>query len=258
MEGPWDVVLGDGPLVATAVHHGHEVRPEVAALLRIDDAARLQEEDPHTARWTTVAPTRLVAHRSRFEVDLNRPRETAVYRTAGQAWGLDVWRDPPTDDLVERSLDLHDRWYALLADVVEERLAGHGAVLVLDCHSYNHRRGGACGEPDDPRLNPEVNVGTGTLDRRRWGDLVERFVAELAAVDVGDGRRLDVRENVRFRGGHQSRWLHERYGGRVCCLALEWKKTWMDEWTGVVDEPATARLVDALGTTVPGLLASLA
>ena len=253
----WDVVRGDGPLVATAVHDGHDVRDEVGALLAIGDADRLREEDPHTRRWTVVAPARLVPRRSRFEVDLNRPRETAVYRTPSQAWGLDVWTEEPSDELVERSLAQHDAWYRLLAEVVEERLAAHGAVVVLDVHSYNHRRGGPGGGPDDPRANPELNVGTGTLDRHRWGALVDRFVADAAAVDVGGGRRLDVRENVRFEGGYESEWLHERYEGAVCCLALEWKKTWMDEWTGVVDEVATDRLVEALRATVPGLLTAL-
>ena len=71
---------GDGPLVAAAVHNGHDLRPEVADIMVLAEADRLREEDPHTGRWATVAPTRLVGRRSRFEVDLNRPRDKAVYR----------------------------------------------------------------------------------------------------------------------------------------------------------------------------------
>ena len=71
---------GDGPIVATAIHDGHAVRPEVAELLALDSATRLREEDPFTGRLAAVAPTYLVALRSRFEIDLNRPRDQAVYR----------------------------------------------------------------------------------------------------------------------------------------------------------------------------------
>lgn len=260
MDDLWTVVRGEGPLIATAIHDGHELRPEVEARVALDEAVRLQEEDPHTRRWTTVAPTRVVPHRSRFEVDLNRPRERAVYRTPADAWGLHVWRDAPDDDLVERSREEYDAFYALMADLVEEGLGVHGCVVVLDVHSYNHRRGGPHGAPDDPRANPEVNVGTASLDRRAWGPLVDRFVAELRDAGSGlglHGGPLDVRENVRFFGGHLARWLHATYGLSVCCLAIELKKTWMDEWTGAVDEDRTRRLVDAVAVTVPGLLASI-
>jgi hypothetical protein len=37
-----------------------------------------------------VAPTHIIVTRSRFEVDLNRPRDKAVYRCAADAWNLDV------------------------------------------------------------------------------------------------------------------------------------------------------------------------
>ena len=69
----WKTVEGEGPIIASAIHDGHDVRPEVASLLALDDAQRLREEDPHTAGWTRVAPTRIVGLVSRFEVDLNRP-----------------------------------------------------------------------------------------------------------------------------------------------------------------------------------------
>src|ERR1051325_205611 len=53
---------------------------------------RFVEEDPYTDQLTAVAGTSLVVHRSRFEVDMNRARERAVYRTPGDAWGPPVWR----------------------------------------------------------------------------------------------------------------------------------------------------------------------
>src|SRR5687768_7825373 len=87
-ERMWTITPGDGPIVATAIHDGHELRSDLAALCALTSAERLREEDPFTAAWTTVAPTRVVVHRSRFEVDMNRPRAGSVYRTPEEAWGL--------------------------------------------------------------------------------------------------------------------------------------------------------------------------
>jgi hypothetical protein len=45
-----------------------------------------------------------------------------------------------------------------------------------------------------------------------------------------------VRENVAFQGkGEQTRFVHARYPGRGCAIALEFKKFFMDEWTGDPD-----------------------
>ncbi len=241
------------PLLAAAIHHGHDVRPEVAARLAVSDAVRLREEDPATGAFTGVAPVRVVVHRSRFEVDLNRPRDAAVYLRPHDAWGLSVWDGdrPPPADLVARSLDLYDRWYRRLTAALDDLVARHGAFVVFDVHSYNHRRDGPDAPPADPAANPEVNVGTGSLDRDTWGPVVDAFMGSLA------GAGLDVRENVRFRGGHLSRWVHGRYPHRGCALALEFKKTWIDEWTGEVDERARTRLMDALAATVDPTLAAL-
>jgi hypothetical protein len=60
------------------------------------------------------------------------------------------------------------------------------------------------------------------------------------SADGGDGRKLDVRENIAFQGrGEQTRFVHERYPGRGCAIALEFKKFFMDEWSG---EPNPAEL----------------
>ena len=45
---------GDQPLVATAIHNGHQARDEVTSLFAIDDATRLREEDPFTEKWTAI------------------------------------------------------------------------------------------------------------------------------------------------------------------------------------------------------------
>ena len=62
----WRLHIGHGPLVATAIHDGSEVREEVLTHMALDEPSRLREEDPFTAQWTGVAPTRVVGLRSRF------------------------------------------------------------------------------------------------------------------------------------------------------------------------------------------------
>ncbi|MBA2540751.1 MAG: N-formylglutamate amidohydrolase [Deltaproteobacteria bacterium] len=241
---------GDGPIVATAIHDGHALRAEVAAQMALDDATRLREEDPFTERIAAVVPTRLIATRSRFEVDLNRPRDTAVYMSKADCWGLEAWCKPLPPELRTRSLAEYDAFYAELERVLRERVRVYGRFVVLDVHSYNHCRDGA-GCAADPEANPEVNVGTGTVDRARWGALVDRFCGDLA------GCGLDVRENVKFKGGHMSRWIHETFPETGCALALEFKKTFMDEWTGIADDAHLARLARAVASTLPGLTESL-
>lgn len=256
-EQPFVVQIGSGPVVAVALHDGHAVRPEVAGLLAMDAAARRREEDPFTGGWTVVGDHRVIAGRSRFEVDLNRAAGEAVYRTPEQAWGLEPWRTPPPAEVVERSMDAHRRFYARMGELFAELAARHGRFVVYDLHSYNHRRGGPRAPSEDPEGNPEVNLGTGSLDRARWEPLVERFLADLRGHDFR-GRRLDVRENVRFRGGGFAQWAHATFPASACVLAIEWKKTFMDEWTGEPDAAELAAIPRALAATLPGVREELA
>ena len=256
MQDAWTFGTSALPLVTTAIHAGHQLRPELTVRVALDDTARLREEDPFTDRLTVAGGTPVVVHRSRFEVDLNRPRKDAVYRDPDSCWGLEVWQAPLTEEQIDRSLALHDAFYADLAALLDG-LAQHGPFVVLDVHSYNHRREGADRPPAPADENPEVNVGTGSLDRERWGHVVERFMTTLAEREVA-GHHLDVRENVRFQGGHLTRWVHERYAGVGCALAVELKKVFMDEWTGIPDDSHLAELTDAFAATVPLLLGELA
>jgi N-formylglutamate amidohydrolase len=251
-----EIAEGQGPLAATAIHNGHDLREEVEAIMALGGAERRREEDPHTGIWTTVVATQLVTHRSRFEVDLNRPRDKAVYRSPEDAWGLHVWRGEPPADLLERSLHEYDAFYAEAHRIFSEMERRFGHFVVLDLHSYNHRRQGPGEPPEDPALNPEVNVGTGTLDRGRWAQLIDRFIGDLTAFGFL-GRHLDVRENVRFRGGRFPRWIHETFPASACCLAIEVKKFFMDEWIGELSPEEFEAIPQALHSTLPGLLESL-
>ena len=252
----WHIDQGDGPLVAIAVHDGHDLRDEVASLHSLNEAERLQEEDPHTGPWTRMARTRVIARFSRFQVDLNRPRDRAVYRRPEDAWGLTLWKQEPPADLITRSLQEYDEFYDELRRILGELKERHRRFIVYDLHSYNHRRDGPDAPAADPAGNPEVNIGTGTMDRQRWASVVDRFIADLRDFDFL-GRHLDVRENVKFQGGYVSRWIHDNFSDSACVLAIEFKKFFMDEWSGELDQRANEAIQRALAATVPGVLKSL-
>jgi N-formylglutamate amidohydrolase len=252
----WQTKLGDGPLVACAIHAGHAMRPEVDALLRLDAAARLYEEDPYTGHWTTIAPTQIVGQRSRFEVDLNRPRDKAIYLQPADCWGLEVWKSPPAAEVVQFSLDEYDGFYAHVRTVLEQLIARHGRIVVFDLHSYNHIRGGPGGEPASGLENPEINLGTGSMDRSHWSRVVQRWLAEMRQYDYL-GRNLDVRENVKFFGGHFPTWIHQNFPGKVCALAIEVKKFFMNEWTGQLDVEKHQAIRQALAQAAAGAQAEL-
>ncbi len=250
----WKFRRGDGPLVASAIHDGHRVRDEVRPLLALTEAARLREEDPFTGPWTEVAPHQVVGLHSRFEVDLNRPPEKAVYRTPEDAWGLEVWQGELPDEIAERSLEEHRAFYAALRSFYAELSERHGSFIVLDLHTYNHRREGAEGPIADPEANPQVNIGTGTLRaEEKFRPLIDRFIANLRAFEFPGGA-LDVRENVKFRGGYHALSTHEAFPEQSCVIAVEFKKFFMDEWTGAPDRDQLKAIYRALASTVPGIL----
>ncbi len=252
----WEIAEGDEPLLATAVHDGHGLRTEVAGSFALPENDRLREEDPYSGPWTAVAANRIVPRYSRFQVDLNRPREKAVYVRPEDAWGLEIWKKPPTQALVDHSLAEYVAYYAKVKEILNRLTDRFGRFVVLDLHSYNHRRGGPDAAPEDPAKNPEVNVGTASVDRTIFGDLVDRFMEDLHKFDF-QGRHLDVRENVRFFGGNFPRWVNAAYRGKGCALAIEFKKFFMDEWTGEIAREPYAVILPALNATVPGLKAAL-
>ncbi|HUE79391.1 MAG TPA: N-formylglutamate amidohydrolase [Sphingomicrobium sp.] len=221
-----------------AIHDGHGLRAEAADRMALPDADRLREEDPFTGQAIRGVPTHIIAHRSRFEVDLNREPETAVYRTPEQCWGLNVWRSPLEEEVAEQSLVYHRRFYAAVAGVLDEMAADFPRFVLLDVHSYNHRRDGADAPPTPAEEAPEINIGTFSMPRADWAWLLDPLMQAMRDHDFG-GRHLDVRENVAFQGkGELTRFVHQCYPGKGCAIAIEFKKFYMDEWTGEPDPAA--------------------
>ena len=253
----WTVTRGASPIVASAIHDGHGLRPEVAAAMALDDGDRLREEDPFTGQAVVGVDNHIIVHRSRFEFDLNRGVDGAIYETAEQSWGLKVWGGRLDDALVERSLAIHAAYYQMLGHYLDEVARDHERFVLLDVHSYNHRRDG----PDSPATAqaaaPDINIGTFSMPREQWAFLLDPLIEAMRGFDF-NGRRLDVRENIAFQGkGEQTRFVHDRYPGKACAIAIEFKKFFMDEHSGEPDRAeldAMQRLITMSAETARALL----
>ena len=217
----FNLKANDVPIIATAIHDGHQLRKEAFQLISLNNEERLREEDPFTREWTGVVDNSLIVKTSRFEVDLNRERNKAVYLISEDAWGLEVWKSKPSEEFVQRSLRKYDMFYKDIDDVLSDFQRKFGKFVVFDLHSYNHRRNGPNAPPDDPKKNPEVNVGTGTmLERSRWKCVINNFIENLSSFNYF-GKKLDVRENIKFRGGYFPKFVHGRFpdASIVFCLS---------------------------------------
>jgi N-formylglutamate amidohydrolase len=193
---------------------------------------------------------------SRFEFDLNRNEEKAIYLTREDAWGLAVWRERPSDEIIERSLSHYRKFYDGIKTMLDEYVSRFGNIFVYDVHSYNYRRKGPENAPDDPEKNPDINIGTGNIDNEYWKKLIEDFTDDLLSFDF-EGHKLDVRQNIKFKGGHFSRWINANFGNSVCVLSIEIKKIFMNEWTGELYPDKSALIKEALQSTMPRVVKNL-
>ncbi|MGY5810202.1 N-formylglutamate amidohydrolase [Rhizobium sp. LEGMi198b] len=247
----WTIERGISPIVATAIHEGHSVRKELESLYALSSDERLREEDPFTEFTTRDVPNRIVFHRSRFEVDINRSRDAAIYFAPEQAWGLKVWKDELSSKHVKASLQTHDEYYEMLLAFLKAIERWHCRFVVLDIHSYNHRRGGAAAAPTEQAKAPHINIGTFSIDRVRWSHVIDILTDHFRSCEI-NGCRLDVRENIAFQGkGEQTRFIHEHFPLSGCAIAVEFKKFFMDEWTGEPDLDVLEKLRGIVASAVP-------
>jgi hypothetical protein len=181
-----------------------------------------------------------------------------VYRSPAQAWGLQVWKQAPSDDFVERSLALHDAFYEMMHGLLAGIVREHGRFVLLDVHSYNHRRGGPAAPATDVAKAPDINLGTFSMPRDRWTPVLQALVEAVRAHDFR-GRRLSLGIDVAFQGrGALTRFVHEHFPATGCAVALEVKKFFMDEWTGVPHRDDIVALQGLFAALLPVLQASLA
>ena len=83
-----------------------------------------------------------------------------------------------------------------------------------------------------------------------WHHLIESVIEKMREYDF-QGRHLDVRENVKFYGGFFAQWIHENFYPNACVLSIEFKKFFMDEWSGKADIKQIKEIKKMLKTIIP-------
>lgn len=244
------------PIIALALHDGHIIPNGYQKLVHLTNQERMREEDPYTGNFiANLGTNEVIVNTSRFFVDLNRQREKAIYRTKDDAWGLQVWEKPLTPSQERKMMLYYEDFYTDMDVLIKSTVKRHGYFVVLDVHSYNHRRQSP--EQEEPyEQNPEINIGT-AHNLSKWGDETRAFIQFFSQATI-NGSLQDVRENIKFKGGGMSQWINDRYGEKGFVLSIEFKKTFMDEWTGRGDIDHILSINTALKETVPFLLGLMA
>lgn len=212
-----------------SMHSGHRVRKEILDILAVSEQDRYREEDPYTDRFIAKLPIRIHALDSRYEYELNRNPYRALYDFDKPQWGEKVWIRKAREDEYQRSLLKHREFHALLEMVGRFLLEQHRHALLFDMHSYCYQRERKQSWQEDKR--PEINIGTGAVNREIFGPAITCFKRNLRRTRIL-GQALRISENEIFFGGYLSRHLSRIYHDRLLVLAIEYKKIFMNEWTG--------------------------
>ena len=214
------------PIICTAIHSGHKLSPFVQEKMNLNEFKRFYEEDPYTDILIEDCENKIITDYSRFEVDLNRPREKCIYQNPEDAWGLKIRTQEFTAKEISNLLEEYDEFYGNLLDTIERLKKQYDVLFVFDIHSYNYRRGGI---EADPKENPEIILGTSNMPEK-YMPYIHKIKSKFEEF-IFFGRKLDVQINIKFTGGNLSRWIHNNFTD-VISLSIEFKKIFMDELTG--------------------------
>jgi len=209
--------------VCGAVHNGHQFRKELWDNCLHTEYERWFEEDPCTKEFVKTLPIVIAACDSRFEYDLNRAPENAIYE---DAWGKKLWRVPLNKEARKRSGDKHVAFYTVVHALVKKLEALFGCVVIYDMHSYNWRRW--------EREVPVINLGTTNLDNDRFGNAIEIWRQSLSELKLPYKIKTTAKINDTFYGnGYFLKYITKNFKNTLV-LATEFKKIYCDERDGVI------------------------
>ena len=211
------------PYVCGAVHDGHHFRRELWDNCLHSGYDRWYEEDPETRNMVISHPILIAGCDSRFEYDLNRPPEEAVFETA---WGKQLWKEPLSEKLKSHSLEKHNNFYRVVDVLIETIETKFGVCIVYDMHSYNWKRW--------DREVPTWNLGTSNIDNERWGQEVESWRKSLSEIEFPHGipSTADI-NNTFFGNGYFLKHITSTFKNTLV-LATEIAKVYCDEYTRTI------------------------
>jgi hypothetical protein len=211
------------PYVCAAIHNGHHFRKELWENCLHTEYDRWYEEDPETKNMIASHPILIAACDSRFEYDLNRPPEEAVFETA---WGKQLWKSPLPETQREKSLNKHEAFYMVTHALIETIETKYGLAIVYDMHSYNWKRW--------DREVPTWNLGTSNVDNERFGDDIEAWRKSLSEIQLPNGIKSTALINDTFFGnGYFLKFITNSFKNTLV-LATEIAKVYCDEYKQVI------------------------
>ena len=211
------------PFVCGAVHDGHQFRRSLWENCLHTEYERWYEEDPCTKQMVQGFPIVIAGCDSRFEYDLNRPPETAIFDTA---WGKQLWKNPLPEEERQHSLKKHSNFFRVVHALMAKLESRFQNIVVFDMHSYNWKRW--------DREVPVWNLGTTNIDNDRYGDLVERWRGKLKTIQLPNGTVSTAKINDTFYGkGYFLKYITENFENTLV-LATEISKIYCDELTGII------------------------
>ena len=223
--------------VCGAVHNGHQFRKELWDNCLHTEYERWFEEDPETKEMVKSNPIVIAGCDSRFEYDLNRAPETAIYE---DAWGKKLWKNPLPKNQKIKSLQKHTNFYKVVHALIAKLEKKFGVCIVYDMHSYNWKRW--------TREVPTWNLGTGNIDNNRFGNEIESWRAILEKTPLPSNIKSTSLINDTFQGnGYFLKYITQNFNNTLV-LATEIAKIYCDELAQIMYPEVVAAVEKYLKT----------
>ena len=211
------------PYVCGAIHDGWQFRKELWDNCLHTQYDRWYEEDPETKNMVISHPILIAGCDSRFEYDLNRAPEEAVFETA---WGKQLWKSPLSGEQKRKSLDKHTNFYKVTYALIKKIEDKFGCAIVYDMHSYNWQRW--------DREVPTWNLGTSNLNNERFGEEIESWKQSLSEIQLPNGIKSTADINNTFYGnGYFLKNITNNFKNTLV-LATEIAKVYCDELNQII------------------------
>lgn len=211
------------PYACAAIHNGHHFSKDLWDNCLHTEHDRWYEEDPCTGQMISGLPITLIAHDSRFEYDLNRHPDTAIYETA---WGKSLWRNPLSDKNRSKAIQKHENFYKVVLTLLVKLEELFGSVVFYDIHSYNWKRW--------DRDVPVFNIGTSNIDHDKFSVAIKQWQEILSGIELPIEAKVDCTINDVFQGnGFFLKYITANSKNSLV-LATEISKVYCDESTGQI------------------------
>ncbi len=226
--------------VCGAVHDGHQFRKELWENCIHTEYERWYEEDPETKQMIHSHPIVMAGCDSRFEYDLNRTPEEAVFETA---WGKQLWKSPLPEAQKTKSQQKHANFYKVVHALITKLEEKFGVCVVYDMHSYNWKRW--------EREVPTWNLGTSNVDNDKFGNDIELWRQSLSEIEFPHNIKSTAKINDTFQGnGYFLKFITNNFKNTLV-LATEIAKVYCDEYDHIIYPEVVATVTKSLRSRLP-------